>query len=243
MHGLIHLFGTTKSTVNETLTVSNPFRQRQLRRWKNKQKPSAKSDDVEQEHHLACSEPCEFPNCMNSCRHSAGHSDNRHVCIQHDLTVQNMSQQPKVPQTPFRTSLQSVVTKIQETKSKPTDPVKSPKKQEDSDSEPEHSLIDSSSSGEERSGKPDRWFEDSSESESSDDDDRDLSQAKKEELTGKLDFDYADNEMMREFETYSVNCSAQLNNYLISRVSATYDALASEFPKTEYRKIAPQKGR
>ena len=126
MHGLIHLFGTTKSTVNETLTVSNPFRQRQLKRWKNKQKPSAKSDDVEQEHHLACCEPCEFPHCMNSCRHSAGHSDNRHVCIQHDLTVQNMSQQPKVPQTHFQTSLQSMVNKIQETKSKPTDPVKSP---------------------------------------------------------------------------------------------------------------------
>ena len=60
----------------------------------------------------------------------------------------------------------------------------------------------------------------------------------KEKLTGKLDFDYENNELVREFETYSVKCSAQLKNYLTARVTSTYDALASEFPKMEYRQIA-----
>ena len=118
MHDLIRSFCTTKATVNQTLTVSNPFRQRQLKRWKDKQRKEERSDESVQEHHLACFEPCEFPHCMNSCRHSAGHADNRHVCLQHDFSVNDMSQQPTIPQVPIRTSLQNMVRNLQKVKSK-----------------------------------------------------------------------------------------------------------------------------
>ena len=168
---------------------------------------------------VACTEPCSFPRCMNTCRHEMGEIHQDHVCSTHDYRVQEMSQQVQAKSIvsdvtqKFAAGLKDQCEGAPLIRSDESAPLRSQRISIDETREEEVSpmLVDSSSDEESIDV---------------------LSQEQlrrvrvQEEQTGQLDFDYV--EQPETLDTYLVKPSGQLRNHIRSLINQTWTILSEE---------------
>ena len=160
---------------------------------------------------VACPEPCPFPRCLKTCSHEQQQEHDEHYCSDHKSRPK-VFQQQREPE-PMDQSDGAVPrwTKAQKKVLVP--------EVEESDNDQPVPLIDESSSGEDAP----MALEDSSEDDSDDDsdDDKHERQQASEAITGHLDFDYN--------EVNLVKPSGQLQNRLRNLITQTWSILDEEY--------------